>query len=113
MKDATEKVVFVMYGLLGSGLGFLVFMFALDGWRFVFTGRSTAPWNGIAALIATCLLGGGWGLVSYMLKYREFASRSSPLFQDRASALLFSKRLMVIATSGVAAYIMWQVARSI
>jgi hypothetical protein len=57
---------------------------------------------------------GGWGLISYMFKDHELASGGgSSLFQDPASALLFSKRLMILVTSIVAAYFTWQVARSI
>jgi hypothetical protein len=113
VKDATDKILFVIYGLFGSVLGLLIFMFALGGWNLVFTGRATSQWNGIGALIVCCALGGGWGFVSYLLKNREFASGSSSLFRDPASAILFSKRLMVVATSIAGAYFIWQVAKSI
>jgi hypothetical protein len=111
MKDTVDKIIFAFYGLFGAGLGLLIFMFALGGWSFVFTGHATAPWNGAVALIICCALGGGWGLVSYKFKDREFGSGGSSFYHDSASAILFSKRLMVIATCLAALYFIWQLAK--
>src|ERR1043166_7394163 len=113
MKDCADAVILVFYGLFGAALGFVIFMFGLGGWRFVFTGHSTAPWNGLVALIMCCGLGGGWGLVSYRFRDREFGSDSSAFYQDRASAALFSKRLMVVATCLAALYFIWQLAKGL
>jgi hypothetical protein len=49
MKDFADKFMFVFYGFFGAGLGLLIFMFALGGWSFVFTGQATKPWNGVVA----------------------------------------------------------------
>jgi hypothetical protein len=112
MKDSTDKVVFAIYGFFGSAVGLLIFMFGLEGWSFVFTGRATTRWNGIGALIVCCVIGGGWAFVSYMFKDREAESGNSLFFTNSTNAVLFSKRLMVIATSIVGAYFIWQVAKS-
>ena len=58
MKDSANRVIFAFYGLFGAGLGLLIFVFALDGWSFAFTGHASKPWNGAIALIICCLLGG-------------------------------------------------------
>ena len=112
MKDFSEVFMFVFYTLFGTVLGFLIFLCACGGWEYVFLGRSTKPWNGLFALIILCGLGSGWGFVSYKYKNREFGSRSSVFYSDPASAALFTKRLMVIATCLVGAYFIWQLARS-
>ncbi|MCX6895728.1 MAG: hypothetical protein NTZ16_09580 [Verrucomicrobia bacterium] len=111
MKDFTDKIMFVFYGLFGAGLGFLIFMIACGGWRFVVTGHSTKPWNGAVALVVFCVLGGGWGLVSYKFSDREFGSRGSTFWDDPATAMLFTKRLVVIATCLFGVYFLWQLAK--
>ena len=113
MKDVTDKVMFVFYGFFGAGLGLLIFMFAFGGWMFVFTGHSTKPWNGAVALIICCALGGGWGLVSYKFSDREFGSSSSMFYHDSGTAILFTKRLMVIATCLAGLYFIWQLAKGL
>lgn len=113
MRDATDKVMFVFYGMFGALLGLLIFMFGLGGWPFVFMGKSTRPWNGLWALVACCVLGGGWGFIAYIARQRELGSSGSSLFSDQASAVLFSKRLMVIATCVAGLYFIWQIAKSI
>ncbi len=99
MKDPLDKIMFVLYGLFGAGLGFLVFMMALGGWRYVFMGQATRPWNGLVALILCCGLGGGWGFVAYNAGDREFGSAGSDFYHDPATATLFVKRVMVVASS--------------
>jgi hypothetical protein len=111
MKDFSDTVMFVFYGLFGAINGLLIFTFAFGGWMFVFTGRSTKPWNGLVALIICCTLGGGWGLVSYKFSDREFGSGSSIFYQDPATAMLFTKRLMVIGTCLAGLYFIWQLAK--
>ena len=54
---------------------------------------------------------GGWGLVSYKFSGREVGSRGSSFFRDPATAILFSKRLMVIATCLAGLYFIWQLAK--
>lgn len=103
--------MFVFYGLFGAGLGLLIFMFGLGGWKFVFTGHATKPWNGVVALIICCVLGGGWGVVSYLFRNREFGGGSSSFYHDRPTAILFGKRLMVIATCLAGLYFIWQLAK--
>jgi hypothetical protein len=113
MKDFSDKIIWALYGLFGAFLGLLIFMFALGGWRLVFTGRSTRPWNGVAALILCTVISGGWGLLSYKLRNREFHSGASSMYHDQTSAILFSKQLMVIATCVAALYFIWQLARGL
>ncbi len=104
MKDLEDKIMFAFYGLFGAGLGFLIFAAALG---------AAKPWNGLAALIICSALGGGWGLLSYKFKDREFGSGSSTLFQDEATTILFVKRLMVIATCLAGLYFIWQLAKGL
>lgn len=113
MKDFADRIVFVLYGAFGAFLGLLIFMFAMDGWSLVFTGRASKPWNGAVALIVCCALGGGWGLVSYRLRDREFSSGSSSFFHDPATATLFAKRVMVVATCGGGLYFIWQLSKGL
>ena len=113
MKDFEDKIFLAFYGVFGTFLGFLIFMFGLGGWRFVFTGRPTRPWNGLIALILCTVICGGWGLLSYKLRNHEFGSGTSGMYHDQASAMLFSKRLKVIATCLAALYFIWQLVRSL
>jgi len=113
MKDSAGKVLFTFYGFFGAGLGLLIFMFALDGWSFVFTGQAAKPWNGVLALMVCCALGGGWGFVAYKFKDREFHSGGPGLFHDPAAAVRFGKRLLVIATCLFGLYHIWQLAKSL
>jgi hypothetical protein len=113
MKDITDTIVFVFYGIVGAVLGLVIFMFGLGGWRFVFTGRATRPWNGAVTLVICLLLGAGWGLVSYKLKEVEFGSRESSAYDNPATVILFMKRLMVIASCLAGAYFIWQLAKGI
>ena len=110
MKDSADKIIFAFYGLFGAGLGLLIFIFALGGWDFVFTGHATTPWNEVVALIICCGLGGGWGLVSYRFSDREFGSGSLGFLHDPAAANLLSKRMMVMATCLAGLYFIWQLA---
>jgi hypothetical protein len=113
MKDFADKIMLIFYGLFGGTLGFLIFMFALGGSTYVFTGHASKPWNGPVALIIACILGGGWGLVSYKFSDREFGSGGSSFYQDPPAAMLFVKRLMVVATCLVGLYFIWQLAKGI
>ncbi len=54
MKDPLDKVMFVLYGLFGAGLGLLIFLIALGGLRYVVMGEAARPWNGLVALILCC-----------------------------------------------------------
>ena len=113
MKDLEDKIILVFYGLFGGFLGFLIFAVALGGWRFLLTNRPPKPWNGLVALILCSGLGFGWGLVSYKFRNRELGSRGSSLFEDQATGILFTKRLMVIATCLAGLYFLWQLAKSL
>jgi hypothetical protein len=113
LRTSEDKFFSTLYGVFGAGLGLLIFMFALDGWSFVFMGHASKPWNGALMLMICCGLGAGWGLVSYKYKDREYGSGSASFFHDPATAVLFSKRLMVIATSLAALYFIWQLARGL
>lgn len=99
--------------VFGAALGFLIFAVALGGWMYLFTGRSTKPWNGLVALIICSAIGGCWGLLSYKFRNREFGSGESSLFHDEATALLFMKRLMVIVTCLAGLYFVWQLAKGL
>lgn len=113
MKDFADWIICAFYGLLGALLGFLVFTFALGGWKFAFTGRATTTWKGPIGLIVCLGVGCALGLLSYKFRNREFGSNSTGLFQDGASGVLFAKRLMVIASSLVALYFIWQMAKTL
>jgi hypothetical protein len=39
VKDFADKFMLVFYGLVGAGLGFLIYLFALGGWKYVFIGH--------------------------------------------------------------------------
>jgi hypothetical protein len=109
MKDTSDLIVCAFYGLLGALLGLLIFAFALDGWSFLLAGRASKSWNGAIGLIVCCAIGGGLGLLSYHFSDREFGSRASLFFDDQATALLFVKRLLVIAGCVAVLYFLWGV----
>ena len=109
--DWEDKIILAFYGLFGGALGFLIFTFGLGGWRFLLTNRTAKPWNGLAALIICCTLGFGWGLLSYKYRNREFGSNNR--FENQATAILFTKRLMVILTCLAALYFVWQLAKGL
>ena len=113
MKNFENKAALAFYGLFGAFLGLLIFMFALGGWEFVFTGHHQRPWNGGVALAICLVICGGWGLLAYKLRDQEFGSGHSNLHDSEASAILFTKRLMTVASCLAALYFMWQVARGI
>ena len=105
--------MYVLYGLFGAFLGFVVYAVALGGWMFVFTGKASRPWNGLVALLICLALGGGWGLVAYKFGDREIGSRASNLYEDQATAILFAKRLLVIGTCLAGLYFIWQLAKGL
>jgi hypothetical protein len=113
MKNLEDKIIFAFYGVFGAAISFLVFVMALGGWRFVLTGHSTRPWNGPVALFICLAIGLGWGLLSYKFRDREFGSGTSSLYEDEATAMLFTKRLMVIATCLAGLYFIWQLAKGL
>jgi hypothetical protein len=107
-----QRLMFILYGLFGAFLGFLVFAFALGGDEYVFAGHSSTLWVGPLGLLVCLGVGFGLGFLSYKFEYREFVS-TKWLFQDQATAILFTKRLIVIAGCLAALYYMWQVAKSL
>ena len=111
MKDWEDNLIFVFYGLFGAFIGFMVFAAGLGGWEFLLLGRGDRPWNGLIALLICLIIGAGWGLLSYKLKHQEFDSGTSAFLRDEATALLFAKRLMVLATCTVTAYFIWKFAK--
>jgi len=113
MKNLEDKIILLFYGLFGGFLGFLIFAMALGGWRYLLTSRPAKPWNGLVALIICSALGFGWGLVSYKFRNREFESGESSPFENQATAMLFTKRLMVIGTCLAGLYFIWQLAKGL
>jgi hypothetical protein len=113
VKDVEDKIVLVFYALFGGFLGFILYAVALGGWKFLLIGRPAKPWNGLVALIICSVLGLGWGAVSYKSRNREFGSRGSNFFEDQATAMLFTKRLMVVATCLAGLYFVWQLAKGL
>jgi hypothetical protein len=113
MKNLDDKIIMVFYGVFGGGLGFLIYTFGLGGMKVMVMNRAAKPWNGMLALIICVVLGFGWGIVSYKFKDREFGGGGSSLFDDQATALLFTKRLMVLLTCVAGVYFMWQLAKGL
>jgi hypothetical protein len=113
MRDVEDKIIFAFYGVFGATIGFVIFAFALGGWRFLLTDRPAKPWNGLAALIVCVCLGGSWGLLSYKYKDRDLGSGPSALYENGGTGILFVKRLMVIATCLAALYFIWQLAKGL
>ena len=58
------------------------------------------------------MLGGGWGLVSYKFRDRQFGS-GGPMFGDEATEALFIRRLIVVATCVAGLYFIWQLAKGL
>ena len=104
--------MFVFYGVFGAFLGFLVFTFALGGEKFVFAGHSSTFWQGPLGLLVCLSVGFALGWLSYKYEHREFGS-TKWLFQDQATALLFTKRLIVTVGCVAALYFIWQLAKSL
>ncbi len=105
-------LMFVLYGGLGAFLALLVFTFALGGDGFVFTGHSQTLWIGPLGLVACLSVGFGMGVLSYTFTDRELGSIKWP-FQSQATAILFTKRLIVIGGCLAALYYIWQLAKSL
>lgn len=110
MKDWEDKIMMGIYGLFGAGTGFLIFTFGLGGWSYLVTKRTPEPWNGLLSLILCTGLGLGWGIVAYKFRDREFGDGASSFYHDEATATLFIKRVMVIATCLAGLYFLWQAA---
>jgi len=113
MKDNAleEKLGYAFYAVFGAGVGFVVFLMALGGWSFVFTGQASKPWNGLGALLICLVIGGGWGLVAYRYRHQELGSAAPATQEGPAAAILFSKRLMVLGTCVAGLYFIWQLAK--
>ena len=113
MKDLEDKIIMAFWGVFGAALGFLIYLFGLGGMKFLVMNRPAKPWNGLTALIICVVLGLGWGLVSYKFKDREFGGGGSNFYDDPATAMLFTKRLMVLLTCAAGVYFMWQLAKGL
>jgi hypothetical protein len=111
MKDIDQKIVALLYALFGSFLAFLVFTFALGGWRFVFTGKSMTILRGPVGLFISIALGAVLGWLSYRHRHYESGALGT-LAQDTAGGVLLGKRIVVIISCVVALYYIWQLAKS-
>lgn len=106
------KIVVMLYALFGSFLGFLIFTFGLGNFRYVFMGKAESMWRGPLGLLLA--LGGGATLGLLAWKHRHFEFHGLDDFtEDDASAILFSKRIMVLISCAVGAYFLWQLAKGI
>jgi H+/Cl- antiporter ClcA len=112
MKDWDLKIVAVMYALLGSFLGFLIFTFAFDNIEFVFLGKVESMWRGPLGLFLALGLGAVLGLYAWRHRHYEFRGLDD-FTTDEASAMLFTKRIMVLISCSVGAYFIWQLAKGI
>ena len=99
--------------VFGAGIGFIIYLFALEGWGFVMTGKTDRPWNGLAALVLCCVAGGVIGLISYRVSHPGEASGGSMFYGDPATAMLFTKRLLAIGAALAGVYFIWQLAKGI
>jgi hypothetical protein len=107
-----DKVMFAAFGLFGAAIGLLIFMFALGGDSYVFTGTATRSWNGLPALIICCAVGAGLGMLSYRFSHIELGNGQF-LFWDAATALLFTKRALAALAALGALYFVWQLAKGL
>jgi hypothetical protein len=109
-----EKVVVIIYAVMGAGVGALVFFFTLGGIDLL-AGKSTAWWNGWPGLFLSGCFGGLVGAVSYKFRDKEFAAPEVDLdpYGGRAGGELLMRRLGVILGAVVAIYFLWQMAKSV
>jgi len=112
VKDWDLKIVAVMYALLGSFLGFLTFTFGFGNIRFVFMGKAESMWRGPLGLIVALGLGAVLGLFAWRHRHYEFRVLDD-FTTDEASAMLFTKRIMVLISCAVGAYFIWELAKGI
>jgi hypothetical protein len=112
MKDLDERIVAACYPLFGTFLAFLVFTFAMGGWRYVFTGRPHSLLLGPLGLLLSIGIGATLGWLCYRHRHRQF-DVIGPLAHDAATGWLLGKRLIVIATCLAGLYFVWQLARSL
>ena len=110
MKDWDLKIVAVLYGMFGAFLGFLIFTFGFGNIEFVFMGKVESMWRGPLGLFVA--LGGGavLGLLARRHRHLEFHGLDH-FTTDEASAMLFSKRVMVLISCAVGAYFIWELAK--
>ena len=112
VKDLDLKIVAVLYGMLGAFLGFLIFTFAFGNFEFVFMGKVESMWRGPLGLLLA--LGGGavLGLLAWRHRQMEFHGLEA-FTENQASAILFSKRVMVLISCVCGAYFIWELAKGI
>jgi hypothetical protein len=112
MKDWIDWMILAFWALFGAFLGFLIFAVALGGWKYLVGLGHPKPWNGLASLLIHTGLGFGWGLLSYKYRNRELGSYPRA-FKDRSTGMLFTKRVMVIASCLAGVYFIWQLAKGL
>ena len=112
MKNLDLKIVAGLYGMFGAFLGFLIFTFGFGNIEFVFMGKVESMRRGPLGLLAA--LGGGavLGLLAWRHRQVEFHGLDH-FTEDQASAILFSKRVMVLISCAVGAYFIWALAKGI
>ena len=101
---------FVLYGLLGSVAGLFIFIFTLNGWQYVFMGKSGSLWLGPLGVGVSLVIGFSLGLLAH--QHRKKESGSGGFHSDNASATLFMKRMIIISGALVGLYFLWQFAKT-
>lgn len=91
-----EKVAMLVNALFGALMGLLIFMFACNGFRFIFTGRGGGFWSGFPGFLICA--GGGTivGALSYLFRNHEFGEYAQSKWAGSDPLNNFLRRLLYI-----------------
>jgi hypothetical protein len=106
-------VMLAVYGIFGAFLGFLIYVFAWGGFRLLLAGERYNQSTEVIALLLCLFIGAGWGLFAYKYKHHEIGAAGSTFYHDQPTAILLSKRLLIIGTCLAGLYFLWQVAKGV
>lgn len=112
MNSLDQRIVAVLYLFLGVVLAFVVYVFALGGDDYVFTGRPASAWSGSQGLLGSIWIGALSGWLGYRFRHVDIGNAGQNM-QSAALGLLLAKRVIVVGSCLVATYLLWQLARSV